>query len=79
MDRQSNRHNSLIANYNDKEILKSRVIETCKFLDTDFTADIGRIRANVNYIFNTNYSVEDISYIIGELYEIEFFHNQLIE
>lgn len=79
MDRQSNRHNSLIANYNDKEILKSRVIETCKFLDTDFTADIGKIRVNVNYIFNTNYSVEDISYIIGELYEIEFFHNQLIE
>lgn len=78
MDRESNRHISSLS-YNDKELLKSRVIETCKFLDADFSADIERIRSNVNYIFNTNYSIDDVSYIIGEIYEIEFFYNQLIE
>ena len=77
MDNQRTRDRTVLATANDESLLKSRIIETCKHLDTDFTADTERIRQNVNMIFNANYSSEEVSRVVGVIYEEQFYYREL--
>jgi hypothetical protein len=66
------RGNSLTAN--DIQIIKSRIIETCKHKDIDFTENLEYLTQNVNFLFDTNYNVNDISYVVGFIYEEQFYY-----
>jgi hypothetical protein len=77
MDKSNNR-NCINLSHNDLTLLESRIIEACKHIDTDFTADTERIRLNVNILFDANYGIEEVSYVIGTIYEKQFYHNQEI-
>jgi hypothetical protein len=66
------RRNSLTAN--DIQIIKSRIIETCKHKDIDFTENLEYLTQSVNFLFDTNYNVNDISYVVGFIYEEQFYY-----
>jgi len=60
---------------NDIETIKSRIIETCKHIDTDFTINTQQLTKQINYLFNCSYSTEDVNYVLGFLYEEQFYYN----
>lgn len=77
MGDKSRRHN---LNEDDVRVIKSRIIEVCKHVDISFVEiKVSNLVGNLNYIFNCQYSIEDITYVLGLLYEQEFYYKGELE
>jgi hypothetical protein len=47
----------------------------CKLFDISFVdADSERIRQNINMVFSTGYTLEEVNYVIGLMYEEQFYY-----
>lgn len=58
-------------------LLESRIIAICKQTKQDFVnIDINQITKNINFVYNSNYIIDDINYILGYLYEKQFNYKQ---
>ena len=69
-----NRRNNLTSN--DVEIIKNEIIEACKHNKTDFTINTEQLVKNINNLFGKNYSIETVSYVLGFLYEEQFYYRE---
>lgn len=59
---------------------QNRIIETCKHIDVPFVEiEVSSLVKNLNYIFNCNYLKEDIVYVLGLIYEKEFYFKGELE
>lgn len=60
--------------------IQNRIIETCKHIDIPFVEiEVSNLVGNLNYIFNCNYPKEDIVYVLGLIYEQEFYYKGELE
>jgi hypothetical protein len=76
MDNGSNRNN---LTPNDISIIESEIIEACKHTNSNFVSiDTNQLTKNINYMFGKNYSVETINYVLGFIYEKQFYYNHAI-
>jgi hypothetical protein len=53
-------------------ILYERVLLVLKHKNQHFSDDIKQITGNVNLVFNTNYTEDEVNVVIGKIYEEQF-------
>lgn len=56
----------------DINLLESRIIAVCKQTNTDFTINSNQLVKNINLVYNTNYSLKEVNYVLGFIYEQQF-------
>lgn len=77
MDNTSRRHS---LSEDDIRTIENRIIETCKHIDIPFVEiEVSNLVGNLNYIFNCHYSEKDIAYVLGLIYEKEFYFKGELE
>jgi hypothetical protein len=52
--------------------LYERVLLVLKHKNQHFSDDIKQITGNVNLVFNTNYTEDEVNVVIGKIYEEQF-------
>ena len=58
--------------------LELQIIETCKQSNTSFTQiSTKQITDNVNLVFGTNYSEKEVNFVLGGLYEKQFYYTTI--
>lgn len=55
-------------------LLYDRVKLTLKHANLHFSEDIKQITGNVNLIYDTKYTEEEVKTVIGKIYEEEFYY-----
>jgi len=72
-------HRDLTINkINYLNLLEERVKQILKHYNNDFTAITAKqLCGNINMVFSTNYTEEDVNTILGWLYEERFFYENM--
>jgi hypothetical protein len=76
MGTESNRDNRIIIG-EEYNLLTQRIIETCKHADYDFTVNSKILTGNINLIFNTAYTQEEVDFVLGGIYETQFYYEKV--
>ena len=71
-----NRPNRTDLSPEDYSLLKTRIVETCKYSNGDFTDSTKQLTDNINFVFKESYTTEQVNYVLGCLYEVAFYHGQ---
>jgi hypothetical protein len=58
MDKYSRPDRVVTLSKDEHYLLKTRIIETCKHNNTDFTINSEQLVDNINFLFSTNYTKE---------------------
>jgi Mg2+/Co2+ transporter CorC len=69
-----NRESINLADKDEYGLLYKRIIETCKHSNSDFTINSKQLTDNINFLFSSSYSQKDVDYVLGEIYEKQFYH-----
>jgi hypothetical protein len=61
-------------NVEDCNLLEERIILVCNQIQEHiFNIESERIVKNINFVFDTCYTLEDVNYILGFIYEKQFY------